>query len=78
MGNTPNQPQSDRPGDLLEGAAAIAEHLRSEGLDVADADVYYLARARKLAIGKFGKSLIASKARLTRDLQRAAKAHSTA
>jgi hypothetical protein len=61
--------------DLLRGATAIAAHLRSVGLsDVDAADVYYFAKAKKLPIGKFGKELIASKARLTRDLRHAARA----
>jgi hypothetical protein len=61
--------------DLLRGAAAIAEHLRSIGLKKVDeADVYYFARSKKLPIGKFGKELIASKRRLNRDLHRAAQA----
>ena len=62
-------------GDLLRGAAAIAEHLRSEGLnDVDVSTVYYFAKSKKLTIGKFGKDLIASKRRLGRDLRRAAQA----
>jgi hypothetical protein len=60
--------------DLLVGAAAIAEHLRTEGLDVSDGDVYYLVRSAKIAAGRFGKNLIASKSRISRDLHRAAKA----
>ena len=61
--------------DLLIGAAAIWGELRdlgvveSEGTDIEDKDldkVYYLAKAKKLPIGKFGKSLIASRAKLRR------------
>jgi hypothetical protein len=59
--------------DLLKGASAIAEYLRSEGLDVDEGGVYYLHRSGKCSIGKWGKNLIASKAR-SRDLHRAAKA----
>ena len=62
-------------GDLLRGAAAIAEHLRSEGLkDVDETEVYYLVKAKKIAAGRWGKTLIASKRRLSRDLRRAAQA----
>ncbi len=66
---------ADLPDDFLKGAAAIAEHLRSTGLNVTEGDVYYLAKMKKLPIGKFGKNLIASKRRLSRDLRRAAQAH---
>ena len=68
------QQHADRPEDFLKGAAAIAEHLRNEGLSVSDADVYYLAKSKKLSIGKWGKNLIASKRQLSRDLRRAAQA----
>ena len=66
--------QADLPDDFLKGAAAIAEHLRRNGLNVSDSDVYYLAKSKKLPIGKFGKNLLASKRRLSRDLKRAAQA----
>jgi hypothetical protein len=71
-----NSQQSDlADNDLLRGASAIAEHLRSVGLDnVDESKIYYFARSKKLSIGRFGKDLIASKKRLSRDLQRAAKA----
>lgn len=59
--------------DFLKGAAAIAEHLRSHGLSVTSGDVYYLAKAKKLPIGKWGKNLIASKSQLDRKLRRAAR-----
>jgi hypothetical protein len=80
MPHTLEQPQPERPadGDLLKGAPAIAEHLRSAGLNVTDTGVYYLARSKTLTIGRLGKNLFASKTRLDRDLQRAAKALSTA
>ena len=68
----PQTPRADFDDDFLKGAAAIAEHLRRNGLNVANTDVYYLAKSKKLAIGKFGKNLIASKRRLSRDLKRAA------
>jgi hypothetical protein len=75
MNSTDSAVAAERPGDdFLMGASAIAEYLRGEGLDVTEADVYYLARAKKLTIGKFGKSLLGSKMRLSRELQRAAKA----
>jgi hypothetical protein len=73
---------SDQAGaasaDILIGAAAILAELRELGIiEEADEDegedeakdldkVYYLAKAKKLPIGKFGKSLIASRAKLRR------------
>jgi hypothetical protein len=58
--------------DFLKGAAAIAEYLCGNGLIVTNGDVYYLAKAKKLPIGKWGKNLIASKRQLSRNLRRAA------
>ena len=76
--NPENSPVSDGDLDLLRGAEAIAEHLRGLGLaDTSVDEVYYLARSGKLSIGRFGKQLIASKRRIARDLQRAAKALAT-
>ncbi|MBR0730352.1 hypothetical protein JQ595_16495 [Bradyrhizobium japonicum] len=63
--------------DILRGATAIAAYLRSEGLNVNNHGVYYLHKAKKLAIGKLGKDLLASKKRLSRDLHRAAQAVTT-
>ena len=79
MNDNPEKPleHAEHPEDFLKGAAAIAEHLRNEGLSVTDADVYYLARSKKLPMGKWGKNLIASKRRLSRDLRRAAQALTT-
>ncbi|MBR0698104.1 hypothetical protein [Bradyrhizobium lablabi] len=57
---------------FLVGAAAIAEHLRSKGMDVKDPDVYYLHQSQKLPIGKLGKNLISSEEQLDRVLKRAA------
>jgi hypothetical protein len=45
--------------DLLFGARAIAEEL---GMSVDN--IYYIARTRKLPIGRLGKNLIASRRRL--------------
>ena len=73
MTNNPAIPERTDNDDLLRGAAAIAAYLRSLGMeDVTDADIYYIARTKKAAIGKWGKDLIASKQRLNRDLKRAA------
>jgi hypothetical protein len=47
--------------DLLLGARAIADEL---GLD--EHAVYYLAKMKRLPIGKLGKNLIASRATLRR------------
>jgi hypothetical protein len=76
MDNPEQSPQQAErtDDDFLKGAAAIAAHLRSSGLSVTDSDVYYLAKAKKLPIGKWGKNLIASKKQLSRNLRRAAQA----
>jgi hypothetical protein len=50
--------------DLLIGAEAIADEL---GVD--RDQVYYLARTKKLPIGKLGKNLIASRSKLRRAIQ---------
>ena len=71
MGNNPEQ-SAQLDDDFLKGAEAIAEHLRSKGLSITDGDVYYLAKAQKLPIGKLGKNLFASKGQLDRKLRRAA------
>jgi hypothetical protein len=67
---------AERPSDdFVLGAAAIVKHLHSEGLtDVTEDNVYYFYRKRLLPIGKIGKTYIASKSKLTRELRRAAKA----
>jgi hypothetical protein len=59
--------------DLLIGAAAIFDELVDLGI-IEETDnenksldkVYYIAKAKKLPIGRFGKSLIASRAKLRR------------
>jgi hypothetical protein len=67
-----DNPEHSGLNDLLRGATAIAEHLRSVGLnDVNEDDVYYFARSKKLTIGRFGKDLLASKQRINRDLAKA-------
>jgi hypothetical protein len=56
-------------GDLLRGAEAIADYLNqlsSKEDDWNTEDVYYAHRAKKLPIGKYGKELIASKAKLAK------------
>jgi hypothetical protein len=47
--------------DLLIGARAIADEL-----GVPQASVYYLARIKRLPIGRLGRNLIASRAKLRR------------
>jgi hypothetical protein len=47
--------------DLLIGARSIAEEL---GVELHD--VYYIAKMKRLPIGKLGKNLIASRAKLRR------------
>ena len=54
----------DLAGDLLVGAEPIEAHLKHLG--VPDPDAYYLRRAGKWPIGKYGANLIASKRRLNR------------
>jgi hypothetical protein len=62
MMNTTEQPQADRIGDdLLIGARRIAAEL-GVGRHV----VYYLAKTKRLPIGRLGKNLIASRQRLRR------------
>jgi hypothetical protein len=72
-----HQPSRQRPldddhddlaGDLLIGAGPIEEHLRTLGMP--NPDAYYLRRAKKMPIGKFGAHLIASKRRLARHTQK--------
>jgi hypothetical protein len=58
-------------GDLLRGAEAIRDYLRSLSSD-SDwdvEDVYYAHRAKKLPIGKYGKDLISSKSKIARTLR---------
>jgi hypothetical protein len=57
---------STTAADLLIGAAAIASELKELGLlEEADEDkVYYTARMKKLPIGRYGKSLLASRTKL--------------
>ena len=50
--------------DLLIGARAIADEL-----GVAVHDVYYIAKTKRFPIGKLGKNLIASRAKLRRAAQ---------
>jgi len=58
----PKQPPQDRVGDdLLVGATAIADELR-----MSPSEVYYIAKKKKLPIGKWGSQLIASKSKLRR------------
>jgi hypothetical protein len=77
MTNNPAITERADTDDFLHGGAAIGAHLRSKGLNVTDTDVYYLARTKKIAVGKWGKHLIASKRRLDRDLKRTAQALTT-
>lgn len=56
------QKQTERlADDLLIGARAIAEEL-----GVAVHDVYYIAKTKRLPIGRLGKNLIASRSKLRR------------
>jgi hypothetical protein len=58
-------------GDLLRGAEAIRDFLRSLSSDSEWdlEDVYYAKRAKKLPIGNYGKDLISSKSKLARALR---------
>jgi hypothetical protein len=58
-------------GDLLVGAARIAEHISVLiGEPVDEDDVYYFRRAGKWPIGKYGAELIASRKKLNRHAQK--------
>ncbi len=74
MVNNPTITEHTDNDDFLHGGAAIGAYLRHHGLNVTDTDVYYLVRTKKIAVGRWGKHLIASKRRLDRDLKRAAQA----
>jgi len=55
--------------DLLFGAQAIAIELKKLGLikeddENAESKVFYIARTKKLPIGKWGKTLTASRTKL--------------
>jgi hypothetical protein len=58
---SPTLEQQKLADDLLLGARAIADEL---GVD--QHAVYYLAKMKRLPIGKLGKNLIASRATLRR------------
>lgn len=59
---SPEAQNADRlADDLLFGAQAIAEEL-----GVKPHVVYYLAKTRRLPIGRLGKNLIASRSKLRR------------
>ena len=61
----------DLAADLLRGGPAIAAFLQTIGWPEATVDkVYYLARSKKLPIGKFGNELITTKSRLTRHVRK--------
>ena len=55
-------------GDLLIGADPIEGYLKILG--VPNPDAYYLRRAGKWPIGKYGANLIASKRRLARHAEK--------
>ena len=58
-------------GDLLVGAARIAEHISVLiGEPVDEDDVYYFRRAGKWPIGKYGAELIATRKKLNRHAQK--------
>jgi hypothetical protein len=63
---TPNDPKIVAD-DLLIGASAIAGELRAIGFpNCEESEVYYIAKAKKLPINKWGKFLIASRSALRR------------
>jgi hypothetical protein len=70
----PNPQQHDEgdarvaSGDLLVAADPIEDYLKILG--VPNPDAYYLRRARKWPIGKYGANLIASKKRLARHAEK--------
>jgi hypothetical protein len=66
---------SEFSADFLLGATAIANKLKQLGLiaendENAEDKVYYAARTKKLPIGRFGKSLIASGTKLEQTVRR--------
>ena len=53
--------------DLLIGATAIAGELRAIGFPKCEeSEVYYIVKAKKLPINKWGKHLVASRSALRR------------
>jgi hypothetical protein len=67
--NKPNEGDTTA-GDLLVNAGPIAEYITSLGVPVEKEEVYYLARAKKWPIGKYGAYLVASKTRLSRHAEK--------
>jgi hypothetical protein len=52
---------------VLVGASAIADALTEEfERQVTESEVYYIAKKKKLPIGRFGKNLIATRNKLRR------------
>jgi hypothetical protein len=52
---------------LLVGASEIANALSEEfEREVTESEVYYIAKTKKLPIGRFGKNLIATRDKLRR------------
>jgi hypothetical protein len=52
---------------VLVGASAIADALTEEfEREVTESEVYYIAKKKKLPIGRFGKNLIATRNKLRR------------
>jgi hypothetical protein len=62
------QPPQDRVGaDLLLGATEIANALTEEfEREVTESEVYYIAKTKKLPIGRWGKNLISTRSKLRR------------
>jgi hypothetical protein len=61
-------PEPSNPTAFLHGAAKIGEYLRSRGVKISNAGVYYAARKKSLPIGKYGDELIAAPAKLDKYL----------
>jgi hypothetical protein len=57
-------------GDLLLGATEVAAFARELGFpDVTEQDVYYWGKSGKLTLGRFGRQLIGSKRKISRELR---------
>jgi hypothetical protein len=65
MTDQPPNTRQTLADDLLDGADQIGKFIGKT-----PEQVYYLHRSGKLPIGKFGKGLLASKARLTSRIQK--------
>jgi hypothetical protein len=59
-------PEQAIAADMLVGAEDIRDHVRELGLNVSTDGIYYARKKRGWPISKHGKTLFASKSKLTR------------